>query len=44
MNTQIKLRDSFGQVYYRFVPTGQTVNQVFNKQVLQRLRENARRK
>jgi len=31
--------DFFGLVYYEFVPVGQTVNQVFYKQVLERLRE-----
>lgn len=36
--------DFFGLVHYEFVPTGQTINQVFYKQVLERLREKVRRK
>lgn len=36
--------DFYGLVHYEFVPKGQTVNQVFYKQVLERLREKVRRK
>ncbi|KAL4092021.1 hypothetical protein QTP88_026604 [Uroleucon formosanum] len=36
--------DFFGLVHYEFAPTGQTINQVFYKQVLERLREKVRRK
>ena len=33
-----------GTVHYEFVPTGQTVNQVYYLEVLERLREKVRRK
>ena len=33
-----------GIIYYEFVPTGQTVNQVYYLEVLERLREKVRRK
>ena len=36
--------DIRGIVHYEFVPTGQTVNQVYYLEVLERLRENVRRK
>ena len=36
--------DIRGVVHYEFVPTGQTVNQVFYLEVLKRLREKHRRK
>jgi len=36
--------DFFGLVHYESVPTDQTVNQVFYKQVLERLREKVHRK
>jgi len=36
--------DIKGSVHYEFVPTGQTVNQVYYLEVLERLREKVRRK
>jgi len=36
--------DIRGIVHYEFVPTGQTVNQVYYLEVLERLREKVRRK
>jgi len=36
--------DITGIVPYEFVPTGQTVNQVYYLEVLERLREKVRRK
>jgi len=36
--------DTRGIVHYEFVPTGQTVNQVYYLEVLERLREKVRRK
>ena len=35
--------DIRGTVHYEFVPTGQTVNQVYYLEVLERLREKVRR-
>ena len=35
--------DIRGIVHYEFVPTGQTVNQVYYMEVLERLREKVRR-
>jgi len=36
--------DIRGIVHYEFLPTGQTVNQVYYLEVLERLRENIRQK
>ena len=36
--------DIRGIFHYEFVPTGQTVNQVYSFEVMERLRENVRRK
>jgi len=36
--------DIRGTVHYEFVPSGQTVNQVYYSEVLERLREKVRRK
>jgi len=36
--------DVRGIVHYEFVPTGQTVNQVYYSEVLERLREKVKRK
>ena len=36
--------DIRGIVHYKFVPTGQTVNQVYYLEILARLREKVRRK
>jgi len=50
-SVQIKSRNNVadffyitGIVYYEFVPTGQTVNQAYYLEVLERLREKVRRK
>ena len=36
--------DIIGIIHYGFVPTGQTVNQVYYLEVMERLREKVRRK
>ena len=41
---KVRELDIRGIVHYDFVPTGQTVNEVYYLEVLQRLREKVRRK
>ena len=41
---KVRELDIRGVVHYEFVPTGQTVNQVYYLEVLKRLREKVRRK
>ena len=43
-NDFAKFFDIGGIVHYEFVPTGQTLNQVYYLEVLERLRERVRRK
>jgi hypothetical protein len=43
-NNRVRELELRGIVHYEFVPTGQTVNQVYYLEVLKRLREKVRRK
>jgi len=43
-NNKVRELDIRGIVHYEFVPTGQTVNQVYYLEVLKSLREKVRRK
>jgi hypothetical protein len=43
-NNKVRELDIRGIVRYEFVPTGQTVNQVYYLEVLKKLREKVRRK
>jgi hypothetical protein len=44
LHNKVRELDIRGIVRYEFVPTGQTVNQLYNLEVLKRLREKFRRK